>query len=145
MFKLKPFQRKKDVKGINWWRYEQEILEKKLFPFTRELLQQYDHVYIQKDNAPGYSAGYLDYAWQRSGLAKYKMLWPPNSPDLNYIESLWSFIKQRYQALSKEELEKHFLNGWEEVPQETIKKQIKKMPYRIEQVIRLKGGNNYDD
>jgi hypothetical protein len=38
MFKLKPFQRKKDVKGINWWRYEQEILEKKLFPFTRELL-----------------------------------------------------------------------------------------------------------
>jgi hypothetical protein len=42
-------------------------------------------------------------------------------------------------------LEKCFLKGWDEVSQEMIQKWIAKMPYQIAQVIRLKGGNNYDD
>ena len=43
------------------------------------------------------------------------MIWPPNSPDLNPIENLWSIIKQRVDADGKQYSSKDAL--WEAIKQ----------------------------
>ena len=43
---------------------------------------------------------------------KTMMIWPPNSPDLNPIENLWSIVEQRVYANGKQYSSKDALWGW---------------------------------
>lgn len=85
------------------------------------------------------------------GLPKSDYLqlpWPSNLLDLNPIENLWLFLKQRFMKhLSKKEHRPHGTHElfvvaheeWEEIDQGTIDDLIDSMPRRIQAVIEADG------
>lgn len=67
---------------------------------------------------------------------------PPQSPDLNPIENLWSFLER--------EIRKHVINNvndlktalqeeWTKIPVQYVKRLVESMPRRLEAVIKSKG------
>ncbi|KAJ3481984.1 hypothetical protein NLI96_g7289 [Meripilus lineatus] len=71
--------------------------------------------------------------------------WPAQSPDLNPIEHLWYYLKQRLREYEEpaggvEELWRRTEVEWEKIPKEVCQKLIESMPRRIAAVIRAKGG-----
>lgn len=70
--------------------------------------------------------------------------WPGNSPDLNPIEHLWSFMKQRvslHRPSSLGELRTAILRVWEtEIPTDMCENLVSSMPRRLAKVISARGG-----
>jgi hypothetical protein len=86
----------KDRKGgINWYRYQDEVLKPHLLPFIKTYKEalpnpRKDTVVIE-DRASAHKSAYADelyISWE-----VVKMFWPANSPDLNMIEPYWFYIK----------------------------------------------------
>ena len=72
--------------------------------------------------------------------------WPSQSPDLNIIESLWSYLKARIEICkpaNTEQLWKTCKEQWDRIPTENIKKLYQSIPRRIEEVIKMKGRNTH--
>jgi len=68
--------------------------------------------------------------------------WPPQSPDINIIESLWSILKDklvRREPKTKEDLWKILLEEWERIDREVIKKLYDSIPSRLKAIIKCKG------
>jgi hypothetical protein len=81
----------KDGKGgINWYRYQQVILKPLLLPFAKECLKERPGTIVQ-DGAPSHSSRYQQ-VFDVWGIMR--LLWPPNSPDLNLIEPCWFWMKR---------------------------------------------------
>ena len=76
-----------------------------------------------------------------------RMIWPGNSPDLNMIELAWFHLKRvitRRRALStRTEVTAAWIQAWEELERWRINDWIRKIRGRVQEVIRLKGGNEY--
>ena len=133
--------------GIDWYRYYKCVLEKKLLPFAQECVIDRLNTIVQEDNASPYAHRYqfrvYNY-WQVQ-----RMLWPPNSPDLSAIEPPWMWMKKettRHGASSsKAQMEHDWENCWEEMEQTRIQKWIERIPLYIQEVIKLEGGNEYDE
>lgn len=76
----------------------------------------------------------------------FKMLFhPPNSPDLNPIENVWSLLKRRLQKIedlptNKDALWEVVQREWEAIPQEAIDNCIDSMPRRRRALRRNMGG-----
>ena len=74
------------------------------------------------------------------------MIWPPNSPDLNPIEDLWSIVKQRVYAVGKKYSSRDAL--WEaieqaadSIPRSLIRKLTESVNERLFDIIRLNGSH----
>ena len=70
--------------------------------------------------------------------------YPPQSPDLNVIENVWSMIKRKIdlnKASTNEEIFDIVKKEWDSIPQCEIQKLIDSMERRIKSVISAKGGN----
>lgn len=78
-----------------------------------------------------------------------RLLWPGNSPDLNAVEPAWFWLKRRTTLLGapgdRETAKKAWLKAWEELPQDRIQAWIERIPFHIEEIIRLEGGNEYKE
>jgi hypothetical protein len=73
-----------------------------------------------------------------------RMVWPPQSPDLNPIEQVWDFVKSRLEESNRVtvrtiwmELEK----AWKMITPELIQRYISTMADRCRTVILVKGGH----
>ena len=73
-----------------------------------------------------------------------RMVWPPQSPDLNPIEQVWDFVKSRLEESNRVtvrtiwmELEK----AWKMITPELIQRYISTMADRCRAVILAKGGH----
>ncbi len=74
--------------GIDWYRYNREILRKKLLPFAKSI----PNAIVQEDGAPSHIS-----KWNQTefdGWEVQRLLWPGNSPDLNMIEPCWFWMKK---------------------------------------------------
>lgn len=72
----------------------------------------------------------------------HAMQWPPNSPDLNLIENLWSILQQRVWEMkptSEEQLIAYYQQVWKHISHEQLSKPILTMPCRLKRVLLLKG------
>ena len=72
------------------------------------------------------------------------MKWPAQSPDLNPIKNLWSYIDKELQKIvikNKNQLIEKLNEIWINVPKTFIRKLYLSIPKRIEMVIRNKGGH----
>ena len=74
------------------------------------------------------------------------MVWPPNSPDLNPIENLWSIIKRHVytngkQYSSKGDLWMAIKESAASIPKSTIKKLTDSANERLYEVIRRHGAH----
>ena len=96
---------------------------------------------MQQDNAPAHKSRKTQLWFVNAGFDV--LPWPAQSPDLNPIENLWGYLKQKVDAR-----EVHGLDGlwkavqeeWAAIPGEFLEKLADSMPQRIQAVIKSKGG-----
>jgi transposase len=99
------------------------------------------------DNAPSHAAKATTTFLKSLGFMNDTlMVWPPNSPDLNPIENLWSIIKRQVYADGKQYSSKNDLwmaikESAASIPKYTIKKLTDSVNDRLFDVIRLHGAH----
>ena len=118
-----------------------------MIPFARQCLQTRPDTIVQEDNAPGHAHWYTGRVYS---LAKIqRLLWPGNSPDLNAIEKAWPWLKKKTTfhgvPRTKRALEQAWKGAWRDLPQSEIQKWIEGIVRNIQEVIRLEGGNEYQE
>jgi hypothetical protein len=92
-FKKRNGKCERKTKGrIDWYRYQREILSKKLFPFAQTCLQTRPKTIVIEDGAPSHISKYQRRAWISPNVVR--SFWPGNSPDLNMIEPCWAWMKR---------------------------------------------------
>ena len=117
-----------------------EILEKNLVASKKKLKMPNSFIF-QQDNAPCHRAKSVA-NWMKRRKVK-TLQWPPNSPDLNPIENLWSWLDGQ--------LAKEILNTLQDlmaainrilsnVPNQLIKNLVESMPNRIHEYLKAHGG-----
>ncbi|CAB5377133.1 unnamed protein product [Rhizophagus irregularis] len=93
--------------------------------------------------------GRITGAIHRETLANYAIStlfpWPAQSPDMNPIENIWSYIEVKIrqrdsQPSSVSQLEQWVKEEWDAVPADYYRNLIKSMPRRIQAIIAAKGG-----
>lgn len=140
--------RAKGKGGIDWYRYQIEVLKPKLIPFAKECLQRRPNTVVQEDNASPHAI-----KWQQEvfNLAEIiRLLWPGNSPDLNPIEPCWMWMKRQTTKKGKHTSRKQATDAWtkcwnSELSQRMIRRWIRRIVRHIQEVIRLEGGNEYTE
>ena len=96
-----------------------------------------------EDNAPVHKKVCIP---ARKALGMETLEWPPNSPDLNPIENIWSYMKDIIardyaQVSSVEEMKRIVRHMWEQFKDGEWDKLLESMPHRMEAVIVAKGGS----
>lgn len=76
-----------------------------------------------------------------------RLIWPGNSPDLNAIEPAWFWLKRRTTLQGapgdRKTAKDVWIDAWEKLPQHRIQAWIERIPFHIQEIIRLEGGNEY--
>ena len=70
--------------------------------------------------------------------------WPPNSPDLNPIENVWSAMKKKLQNLDTSsvvnvKLKQAIVQVWGELSPEYVQKLADSVPRRLKSLLKRKG------
>ncbi|KAF7575696.1 hypothetical protein PtrM4_073200 [Pyrenophora tritici-repentis] len=133
--------------GIDWWRYQSQILIPKLIPFAKECQKQRPSTLVQEDKAPSHAHYAQRFVYQKESVEK--LIWCGNSPDLNAIEPAWSWLKRRTTRRgapkSRAEGAKAWEQAWLELPQHQIQAWIERIPVHVQKIIELNGGNEYKE
>jgi len=97
---------------------------------------------FQQDSAPCHTARVVK-KWFEDNSVKLLADWPPNSPDLNVIETCWNLMKRKVSAhspTSENDLKTILRQVWvNEISQEYCKTLIRSMPSRIQAVLKNRG------
>ncbi|KAJ6262080.1 hypothetical protein Dda_0017 [Drechslerella dactyloides] len=135
-------------KGIDWYRYQTEVMIPKLIPFAKDCKAKYGRDYIvQEDKAPCHNHHAQEAVYNLHAVSR--LLWPGNSPDLNMIEPAWYYLKRRISRhgapTKREDMEKAWLTEWRQLPIARIRLWIARIVRHIQLVIKLYGGNEYKE
>lgn len=94
-----------------------------------------------QDNAPAHTAGTTSSYLRSVGVDVLKK-WPGSSPDLNPIEHVWAWVKQRVYKLrpkTQAELEKCIYEVWEQLPDEMCTRLMSNLDRDWRRVVELDG------
>jgi|APIni6443716594_1056825.scaffolds.fasta_scaffold14312_1 transposase len=120
-----------------------EILDEVLVPDAEDLFGAVgvkDWKLLQ-DGAPAHVARSTQQYLRSAGVQVLEK-WPGSSPDLNPIEHLWAWLKQRVYKLKPKtlaELEKAVDEVWEQVPDDMCTRLMANMDRDWERVVQLDG------
>jgi hypothetical protein len=117
-----------------------DILRRRLIPTANRLYPRRQWLYLQ-DRDPKHQANQVQF-WLPLQCARLITM-PPNSPDLNPIENIWSILteKVRQHSLNNvEQLKRAVFAEWHALSMVTIRKTINSMPKRLAAVRSLRGG-----
>ena len=121
--------------------YLNNVLKEKVL-LTLEL---HGAIYFQHDGAPVHTAKICK-DWLKDNEVNV-LTWPPQSPDLNPIENMWSFMKtelEEYDTRSIPKLQDAIKKLWcRDMKLEVFIKYANSMPDRIKEVIKNKGGTTH--
>ena len=119
----------------------------KLLPFAQECKRSRPDTIVMEDNAPAHAHFHQKEIYSFHNVQR--LLWPGNSPDLNAIEPAWFWLKRRTTIRGAPGDRKTVVNvwekAWEKLPQHRIQAWIERMPFHIQEIIRLEGGNEYPE
>jgi transposase len=121
-------------------RVNSDVYVKKCIKPSLSILRQPGLLFMQ-DGASAHTSG--------ETMGKLKQLrvdvipdWPPRSPDLNPIETLWAILGQRISkraATSIEDLERITLEEWDKISQATVDRLVLGFEKRLRAVIETGG------
>ncbi len=117
--------------------YYINILTNNLLPCIPNL----NRYYFQHDNATPHTAKKTK-NWLATFGVRLLADWPANSPDLNPIEHVWSWMTtyvDKEAPTDKRTLEKAILSAWDEIPQSVIQRYIGHLNNVCQQIIAAKG------
>ena len=119
------------------------ILEDELQQSLKYQEKEIENVVFQQDNDSKHTSKKTKNWLKNHGFRT--VVWPPQSPDLNPIEYLWSHVKRKlgeYETKPKGvgELWKRLQKEQENIGKEVCQNLISSMPRRIEAVLKAKGG-----
>ena len=132
-----------------------QVLKQNLLPFI-DLLKENGvaNINFQQDNASPHRAK-ITMDWLQTAATQHGFTileFPPNSPDLNPIEHLWSIVKtelyrqypdtmfiQGSEKAIREKLRYRINKIWWGIQDDILKSLIDDMPKRIQAVIKAKG------
>ena len=123
--------------------YRDQILLGPLQQFWEESFEDIKLPIIMEDNASVHKKICIP---ARETLGMMTLDWPPNSPDLNPIENIWSYMKKiiarDYAEISSvQEMKAIVERMWDHFGDEEWDKLIENMPERMEAVIVVGGGS----
>ncbi|MBW0550246.1 hypothetical protein O181_089961 [Austropuccinia psidii MF-1] len=124
-----------------------EIVDKPgLLPFMDELVEvgvadNHKGLTLMEDGAPIHTAMASQQWCEEHQICK--LIWPPNSPDLNPIENLWFKMKyvftQLFNPKSMDELTAAFNAAWESLPFDHLDSLLLSLPARMQMVVDQNG------
>lgn len=97
---------------------------------------------LQEDNAPVHTSRVAKSKKEELDLETIE--WPAYSPDLNPIEGIWSYLKDRVRRRvpsSLEALDRICQEEWARIPLSVIQSHIASLPRRLQAIIEAKGGH----
>ncbi|KAJ3424992.1 transposable element-related [Anaeramoeba flamelloides] len=120
--------------------YIHDIIRKsKIIKKANEQYGEWGWIFQQDGARPHTSKKSMDYLQYRCNVLSP---WPPNSPDLNPIEILWSIMDKRLknvQPSNEEEFILEIIRVWEGITWEIIENLVTSMTKRIDLVIDHEG------
>lgn len=136
-------QKGKQLSGVGAQEY-QEVLQDTLVPQANQIfaaagVQQWS---LLVDNAPAHNAGPTKQYYAANNIRVVKQ-WPPNSPDLNPIETAWAWCKQRVYSKhynSLDELWTAVQDTWEQMPLSMCKNLMDSLAKRKQICLDRNGG-----
>jgi len=117
-----------------------EIMEKVMLPHARQNMPR--GWVLQQDNDPKHTAKSVK-KWFTDNKLRV-MEWPPQSPDLNPIESLWGEVEQKLKGRKfkkPDELFDAVNQEWTNLPTELLEKLVGSMPRRCKAVLDVNGAS----
>ena len=137
--------------------YINNILEKELKPVLHrknvneatdkwKLFSSNRHMTFVQDGTPAHAAKATQ-AWCKKNLPNFieKTCWPPNSPDINPVENLWSIMDEVVYKdptpKTMKDLKRRLKQAWKKIPLSTLHDLSHSMPQRLRNVITNKGGH----
>jgi hypothetical protein len=127
------------VDGIMESEQYKQILRNHFKPSAQRLFGGRDYTF-QQDNDPKHTSNATRAYMRHLGLDPEE--WPSQSPDLNPIENLWSYLDwtlRDRQVTNKAELWTALQEGWQALPVDLLTRLVDSMPRRLQAVIDSKG------
>jgi len=124
-----------------------QILREDLHMSVEEWGMAKEEFIFQHDNDPKHTAKVTKVYLESIGVTEVEgrlLYWPAQSPDLNPIENMWSYLKKqlgKYPTPPKscKELWERISVEWYKIPVEYCRQLIRSMPRRLKAVYKAKG------
>ena len=127
------------IKGIMDSKVYIKILDNELKPSLKKYFRRKPYIF-QQDNDPKHKSKLTSEYLEDHAIPV--MPWPPQSPDLNPIENLWSILDFQCRGRrpkTAQDLFESLQQAWNSISVEKLQKLVDSMPKRLKAVIAAKG------